>query len=192
MRHSRCIAAALAAAAVLVAASCATTDKTMRAVSEPQVRAEAEGVALTLRFRDEQDLAKRFGTTANPFLTEYYRLIFRRIIVFELRIENGAADPYALRLSDCELHFADKVTTPTNAFQLLNYWEATDDRRQITLQREPLIKRYVLPNQVTVKPGGSVSGFIVFMGNLPNHGEARVLLPGPGTNGSPIEFTFQF
>jgi hypothetical protein len=169
-----------AAALALLAAGlvgCDTTGKAIVAPAEPTQKLERDGITLTLRYLDEKSLKTDFGTGANPFLTSYHRLSFRRFLVFEVTLHNQSAVPVELTLNRCTLDYGAKQTEPTNRFQLTNYWGSLDDDQRIVAQKKKLIDRYVLPNVATVPVGSTRFGYLVFMGNLPREGEAVVRVP---------------
>jgi len=183
----------LAVVTAAVFSSCYTDRKALQAASSVEVSAEEQGLAITLRFRDEASLNRQFGADVNPFLTNYYRFMFRRVIVFELTLKNIESAPYKFQLARCQLSYAGQTVRPTNAIQLLADWESADHKPRITQQREPIINRYVLPYRKTVATGGRLFGFLVFKANLPNHGEAQVSIPGSGgPDAPPLTFSYTF
>jgi hypothetical protein len=168
-----------------ILSGCGTTRQAIQAPSEPTVKTEKEGINLSLRYIDDGELKNDFGTGANPFLTEYYRLTFRRILVYELTLRNQSGIPVELELSRCELDYGDKITGATNRFQLFNYWESLDDDPRISAKKKKTIERWVLPNRATVGDGSTLFGYLVFMGNLPRQGEVTVRVPVFRQGGSP-------
>jgi hypothetical protein len=159
--------------------------------TEPTVRVEKEGVTITLRHLDDQVLKEDFGTGANPFLTEYHRLSFRRIVVFELTMRNRGSVPAELVLDRCDLKFAGSVREATKAFRLVEYWEFIDEDRRVTRKKEQIIDRFVLPNRAVVGSGSLLFGYLVFMGNMPRTGEATVRIPIFREGGS-LSFDFPY
>lgn len=190
MKKSRLLLYSMMLLALLLV-SCQTQRQALSIVSDPVVTVEQDGLSLTLRFRDDAGLRKRFGIEANPFLTPYYTLFFKRMIVFELAVENHSSAEYLFTLSKCQMKFETSAITPTNQFHLLEYWESVDDKPPLTAKRAPLIKKYVLANERVVASGGAIFGFLVFQGNMPSHGTAQVSIPGQG-GGEPFDFTFSF
>jgi hypothetical protein len=175
---------------LLLLASCASKRPALRAV-EPSVNVEQEGLAATLAYRDDESLTRQFGKETNPFRTEYTKLQFRRRLVFDLTLENRGAEAYPFRLKDCELQYGGKNVGPTNQFQLIKEWDLMDENAKLSKQKEPVIKKHLLPNEKPVPPAGVLRGLLLFEGNLPAHGQARVLIPGVA-EGSPLEFQFEF
>ena len=178
---------------VFAASSCQTTQQRTMVATEPTVRVEKEGVTITLRHLDDQVLKEDFGTGANPFLTEYHRLSFRRIVVFELTMRNRGSVPAELVLDRCALKFAGSVREAIKAFRLLEYWEFLDEDRRVTRKKEQIIDRFVLPNRAVVGSGSTLFGYLVFMGNVPRTGEATVYVPvfrEGGSLGFQVDYTF--
>jgi hypothetical protein len=157
--------------------------------AEPVVTVEQEGVTMTLRFLDEPSLQRRFGTSENPFLTDYYRVMFRRNVVFELTVQDQGPDAFAFELKDCELQYGGKTLGPLNRFQMASDVDIKDEDRHFKARKKALIERYVLPNRNDLASGGTLAGFLLFQGNLPTTGEALVTIPGK--KGEP-DFKFRY
>ena len=167
---------AILAVAVFTLAACGTTRQAVMTPTEPVAQAESGGVSADLRYLDDLTLRRDFGSGANPFLTEYYRLSFRRILVFELTLRNHAGMPVELELSECELDYGARRTSPINRFQLAGYWEGLDEPR-IAAEKKRTIDRWMLPNRAVVADGATRFGYLVFMANLPREGAAAVNVP---------------
>jgi hypothetical protein len=146
---------------------------------------------MTLRFLDEPSLRQRFGTTENPFLTDYGRVMFRRNVVFELTIRNQGPNVFPFELQDCELQYGGRTLPPLNRFQQSSDVNARDEDRRLKAPKTALIERYVLPNRRDVPSGGLLTGFLLFQGNLPVSGDALVTIPGiePGPS---FQFRYAF
>jgi hypothetical protein len=180
-------AACLAAALLLV--SCGTSRRSIRLPAEPVVTVEQAGVTMTLRFLDEPSLQQQFGRTENPFLTDYYRVMFRRNVVFDLTIQNQGPGSFAFELADCELQYGGKTLGPLNRFQLSSDVDIKDEDRRFKARKKDLINKYILPNRAALPSDGTLRGFLLFQGNLPTSGEALVTIPGE--KGEP-PFKFQY
>ncbi len=174
----------------LLLLSCATKRPALVPL-ETTANVEQEGLAATLSYRDDTWLRREFGTDANPYLTEYSKLQFRRRLVFDLTLENRGSSEYRFRTADCELQYGGKTVRATNAFQFVNEWRTMASTPKIATQVEPLIKRTMLASERVVLPEASLRGFLLFQGNLPGHGTAQVFLPGM-TEGSSLRFDFEF
>jgi hypothetical protein len=170
---------------------CSTAGKAITAPAEAMEELDKEGISLTLRYLDDATLRKGFGTGANPFLTEYYRLSFRRFLVFELTLRNQSGAAVELALNRCRLEYGSKETEAANRFQLVTHWESLDDDPRVVAQKKKLIERYVLPNVATVPDGSTRFGYLVFKGNLPRQGEAVVRVPVFREGGS-LGFDFRY
>jgi len=180
-------------AIALLLASCSSEHKALQAVSSPEMTAELDGLTVTLKFRDDASLTRQFGSTANPFITEYYRLFFRRFVTFEMTLTNQTQATYPFKLSDFRLEYGGKEIRPINKVSLLNYWQSSDEMLKTTREREPIINKYVLPNWKDVPVGGMLRGYLVFQGDLPLHGEAKVSIPAAGGKGQePLWLSYTF
>ena len=98
MRRWMLVTLAVVAAAALV--SGCTTHKALVVPQNPMLEAQQDGVSLSLRFLDEAQLKRKILADENPFLTEYNRWSFERIVVFDLMAANtglGGASRSGLR-----------------------------------------------------------------------------------------------
>ena len=172
---------ALLAAGIIILSGCATTRSALVIKDSPIKTVDEERISTTLRYLDEETLISKFGKKKNPFLTHYYTLQFKRIMVFEVKVQNSRQESIELILNRMELQFGGNAVHPTNRFQLSNFWESRDDLDETKptdrRKKERVIKDYVLPNSITVGTGGKVAGYAVFMGNLPRYGQASVYIP---------------
>jgi hypothetical protein len=182
-------AACLAAALLLV--SCGTSRRSIRLPAEPVVTVEQGGITMTLRFLDEPSLQQRFGKTENPFLTDYYRVMFRRNVVFDLTIRNQGPESFAFVLGDCELQYGGKTLGPLNRFQLSSDVDTKDEDPRVKAPKKRLINKYILPNRATLPSDGTMRGFLLFQGNLPTSGQALVTIPGKEGE-PPFRFPYTF
>jgi hypothetical protein len=174
-----------------ILSACGTTRQAITSPAEPTIREENQGVSLTLRYIDDETLKKDFGTGSNPFLTQYYRMTFRRILVFELTLKNQSGLPVEVEATRCTLEYGAKEVEATNRFQLGNYWESLDDDPRVVKRKKELIERWVLPNRARIPDGETQFGYLVFKGNLPREGEATVRVPVFREGGS-ISFDFRY
>jgi len=163
--------------AVLALAACGTTRDAILSPAEALSRDEVEGVSAELRFLDDQFLKKQFGTEANPFLTEYYRISFRRILVFELNLRNQSGKRVELDLRRCELDYGAKQTPASSRSGLADHWESMQEDRRYLAEKDRIIERWVLPDRAVVADGATRYGYLVFLGNLPREGAATVHVP---------------
>ena len=168
-------------AATPALSSCGTSRRTIRLPAEPIVTVEQAGVTMTLRFLDEPSLRQRFGSTENPFLTDYYRVDVpaqRGFRADDPRTRDPRAFPFELR--DCELQYGGKTLGPLNRFQLASDVDILEEDPRQKAPKKALINRYVLPNRAKSRPWRHAAGFLLFQGNLPISGEALVTIPGKG------------
>jgi hypothetical protein len=170
--------------------ACATKRPALVAVV-PALSAQQEGLAATLSFRDEAGLNREFGTEANPYRTEYNKIQFRRRMVFDLTLQNLGPQDYRFRLADCELNYGGKTVRATNAFQLIEEWRFMDTSSRMAAQKEPIIKKTMVATEKQVPVGATLRGLVLFQGNLPAHGPARITIPGI-TERSYLQFDFEF
>ena len=175
---------------LLLFTSCTTKRPALQAV-QPLVNVDQEGLAATLSFRDDASLTREFGSETNPFRTEYAKLQFRRRLVFDLSLENRSPEEYRFRLADCELQYGGKTVGATNSFQLINEWRMMDSSPKMAAQKEPIIKKTMVPAEKLVPAGSSLRGLLLFQGNLPAHGPARIIIGGVA-EGLPLQFDFEF
>jgi hypothetical protein len=136
---------------------------------------EIEGLTMSLRHVDESELIGLFGEEYNPFLSQYSRAQFQRIVVFELIMVNDSSEPFEVKASRCLFDYGDRRIAADNPFELINYWEVLDNDDRTSKKKEKIIKKYMLPDRETVEAGGRLTGYLVFRGsNLPRGGEGKV------------------
>lgn len=159
---------------------CVTSRQAMALLDEPIKTAEAEDLRVTVRFLDDSTLKAKFGDRTNPFLTDYFTMQLKRIMVFEITVENLRDESVGLVSKRLEIQFGGQNRTPYNRFQLTNYWDVKQEDKvkgiYIT-RRNSVINDWVLPNELTVSAGGKVKGYAVFMGNFPSYGTAGLYVP---------------
>jgi hypothetical protein len=185
---------------LLVLSSCLFTGRPpLELQGNPMQRATEGDFHATLRFMDDETLDVKYKKEANPFLTDYYSAQFKRIMVFELTLENEGDRAAQFFLNRVELQYGGKTNTPTNQFQLGEYWKFKDSQRETkgiyVSMRENIIKKTVLPNSYTLSPGGAIKGYLVFIGNAPTYGEAVMYIPVFRTERERSElftFTYEF
>ncbi len=166
---------------LLIYSGCSTSRSALLLIDSPIKIAEEEGISITVRYLDEETLINKYGKKGNPFLTPYHTLQFKRIMVFDIRFKNSRQESIELILNRMELQFGGKAVQPTNRFHLAGFWEFRDDidetKRTDRQKKERAIKKYVLPNSISIRSGGTAKGYAVFMGNLPRYGQASVYIP---------------
>ena len=143
---------------------------------------KTEDLILTVRYMDDDTLKLKFGKKeANPFLSDYYSLQFRRFLVFELSLENAGSVPVKFLLNRLELQYGGKAMNAYNAFRINQYWEFKDDEEEVKgsqkARRERFVKDNVLRDSVTIPAPGELKGYAVFTGNTPNYGTATLYVP---------------
>ncbi len=152
----------------------ADTDKPIKVV-------RSEDFILTVRFLDDETLEAKFGDRANPFLSDYTSVQFRRFMVFELSIENTGSDPVKFLLNRLELQFGGNALDAYNRFRIIQYWDFKEDEGEVKgiykVRRERIVKENVLPEAVTIPSPGELKGYAVFAGNTPNYGVATLYVP---------------
>lgn len=164
---------------VMLATGCLTQHMPLHVQDRPFKKETHEGVTATLQFVDEAILEAKYREEYNPFLTDYNRMQLRRLIVFELTLENKSPETLFFFLSRLELQYGGKTLQPYNRFQLGQHWEFTEEEAKAIYKarREKIIEDRVLPNSYTVQAGGIMRGYVVFVGNTPNYGSAMVYVP---------------
>jgi hypothetical protein len=164
---------------IMVFSSCLTDRNPLHVQDRPIKTQTHEEVTATVRFIDEAILESKYREEVNPFLTEYNRMQLRRIIVFEVTVENDGSEQLLFLMNRLELQYGGKAYEPYNRFQLGQHWEFTDEEAKgiHRSRREKIIEETVLPNSYTLQAGGVMRGYVVFIGNTPNYGSAKVYLP---------------
>ena len=180
-------------------AGCLSMRRPLEVKDDPIKTAETETLTASLRFLNDGVLLKNFKKDANPFLTNYNTMQLRRIMTFELAIENHGPEGVELILNRLELQYAGKTLKPYNRFQLGQEWVFRDEQQRALAvdktRREKIIDNWVLPNTLSIPPGGKLGGFIVFIGTTAEYGVATVYVPVLKSREEVLhrfEFQFQF
>jgi hypothetical protein len=187
-------------AVVLALSGCLFTGRPpLELEGNPIQRVEAGDFSATLRFMDDGTLDAKYRKEANPFISDYYSTQFKRIMVFELTLENRGDEAVQIFLNRVELQYGGKTITPTNQFHLKEYWKFKDSHRDTkgiyVSMRENIVEKNVLPNSATISGGGAIRGYLVFIGNTPTYGEAVLYIPVYRTKEERVElftFTYEF
>jgi hypothetical protein len=187
-------------AAVFALSGCLFTGRPpLELEGNPIHRAATGDFHATLRFMDDETLAAKYRKETNPFLSDYYSVQFKRIMVFELTLENQSDRDAQFILNRVELVYGGKTITPYNQFQLQEYWKFKDEQRDTrglyVSMRENVIKKNVLPNSTTLSANGAIKGYLVFLGNTPTYGEAVLYIPIYRTTQEELalfEFSYKF
>jgi hypothetical protein len=185
---------------LLMLSSCLFTGQPPLELQGNPIQRATEGeFDATLRFMDDGTIDVKYRKEANPFLTDYYSVHFKRIIVFELTLENDGSQAAQFFLNRVELVFGGKTINPTNQFHLEEYWKFKDSQQETrgiyVSMRENIIKKNVLPNSYSLNAGGAIKGYLVFMGNTPTYGEAVLYIPVYRTERERLElfeFSYEF
>lgn len=168
-------------ATVVLTTGCLTQRMPLSTKDSPIKTDSADGLSATLRFLDDATLKKKFREEINPFLTDYNTMHLRRVMVFELTVKNQGPKPVLFIMNQLELQFGGKSLQPYNRFQLEQHWEFTDEERKTKgahkAMRENIIKDFILQNSFTIPTQGGMKGYLVFVGNTPNYGPAKLYLP---------------
>jgi hypothetical protein len=171
---------AAVAAIVVLAAGCLTERRPLQLQDRPFKTETYEEITATVRFVDEAILKAKYKEEVNPFLTDYNKIHFRRLVVFEVLIKNGSAEALLFLTNRLELQYG-KADQPYNRFQLGQHWEFQDEDEGTKAihksRREKIIQQMVLPNSYTIQAGGIMKGYVVFVGSMPSYGSAKVYVP---------------
>jgi homospermidine synthase len=164
---------------IVLVSSCLTDRSPLHVQDRPVKTQNYAEVTATLRFVDEAILKAKYKDEVNPFLTDYNAVQLRRVIVFELTVENQSPDALLFVMNRIELQYGGKALQPYNRFQLNQHWEFTDEEAKAIYKsrREKIIEQMVLPNSYTLQAGGIMRGYVVFLGSTPNYGSATVYVP---------------
>jgi hypothetical protein len=164
---------------VVMVGSCLTDRSPLHVQDRPIKTQIHEEITTTLRFVDEAILTAKYRDEVNPFLTNYNKMQLRRVMVFELTVENQSEEAIQFIMNRVELQYGGKTLQPYNRFQLGQHWEFTDEEAKgiHKSRREKIIEETVLPNSYTIPAGGAMKGYVVFIGNTPNYGSAMVYVP---------------
>jgi len=180
---------------IFVISSCATNKFEIQTSGNALKTAKEKDIRLTLKFLDEKTMIDRFGKEDNPFLSPPSALSLNKIMVFELNISNLSKEDLnrevMLQLNQIELQFVKVNKHPINQFHLKQFWEMKSKNSNYKISL--LIKNNVVQNKLVLKEESNYKGLLVFIGNFPNYGDAKVYVPVFREDGRLIHnFKFDF
>jgi hypothetical protein len=186
------------AALALYLTACGTTPP-MQVQENPLRSAKRDNYFVILRFLDEGALAQRYGGVRyNAFIARPRSMTPSRFLVFKLNIEE-VKQPLFLKLNQIVLTLGPVERSPMASSDMKQYWEFEDPDQAIGQldkdQRDKYLREELMPDEVSIPAGARVSRLIVFNGNFPHVGEARLYLPLFDPQRKVVEklqFTFTF
>jgi len=131
----------------------------------------------------EEELIARFGTRNNPFLMPELFMNRKTYKSFEVTIanntKNSADEDNAIKvpLKTVRVLYAYKAVPPLTRFKLKEFWEAIDERDSQVRDMSKLlhiVQKHVFPTKLTVEPGSTYTGILVFSSKFPRGGEGEV------------------
>ena len=85
----------------------------------------------------------------------------------------------------------DEIAQTLPRFRVQVFFKSTANK----CKREKIIEETVLPNSYNIQAGSVMQGYVVFLGNTPNYGPAKVYLPlfkSKDVEFHRFEFPFEF
>ena len=174
--------------ALVLSVGCETIINT-RYVSAPPTYKD-EYIEITARFLGEQDLIERYNRK-NPFIAPPRVLTKFEFQVFELYIESSQELDTPINLQDIQLTFGSESVFPMPTSALVTFWRReieTYDPSRVTPGYAAIIRRALLPYRIEPP----ALGLVVFQGNFPLEGKAKLRIPNPTSASAPIELGFDY
>ena len=152
---------------------------------DPQLASLYE-IEMTLKPLTEEALIERYGARNNPFIPPKLFLNRKTFRTFEVVIVNNTESPtdkdksIVVTLHTIRLLFGTKAVPPLTRFRLEELWESIGEKEEKVRDMSKLlhtIQRDVFPITLTVEPGTTYKGILVFSSKFPRGGEGEVEIP---------------
>lgn len=163
----------LALSVILVSTGCLTKPETVITSSSVPITIKSGEGSISLTYMTEDELIDQFGRNGNVFATFPAKLQPRRNIVFKLDIES-INQTVTLDLRNIIFKMGEVSSLSKYSAQLINSWSTylQTEKEQVNANR--LTVNYMHKNKITINPGESVSGLIVFLDKFPKYGESFI------------------
>ena len=149
---------------LLLISSCDTAKPFLKTAEPPLQVVEQNGVQVECLYLNYNDMEKRHGWKANPFLPPDLGLTPQQMIVFELKITNKENAPVVLSLKNIELFFGDKRFIPLSGRDMEAKIDDFADEKTDKLKENSIAQEFMLPGLTTIKDNRTQKGYLVFMG----------------------------
>jgi hypothetical protein len=147
-----------------------------------------EGITVGVRYLDEQILGDMFGTKSNPFVA----MGKQPLTVLEISIKSDSK--LKLKYDSINLAVEENIKTPISIFRMRNFWDrrlnTTSDYThtpykgwsygKVSLR----LKRNMLPTKLTLEPGSTYEGYLVYSGKTVYKNNATLFIPVMKENGT--------
>ncbi len=173
--------------AALLISGCASGKRTLKSTGRLSDTDVSLGLSVGLRYLNEEELSRRFGTKNNPYKAPSNILSHNQFIVFEVTFdgERNFRGPYTARVKDMEIQFGGVNKCPKNRFQLTNFWKGVlkpyiEDKKYTGWsigKVQSVIKKTMVPDEAAIRGGDHIRGIVVFEGAFPRYGDAVVYIP---------------
>ena len=198
MRATHFIGVTVISCFILLLANCSTDRFTIQSKDMQPQSQTMHDTTIRMKYTNEEELEKRFGTVNNPFISPPSAIGLNRIMVFDVQL--ASTMHIVVQLKRVELQLGGKNKNPMNRFHLSQFWEnrikdSENHRGWNSSKTRKVINNTVLPNELTVVPDSASDGLIVFRGKFPNYGTATVYVPIFAQDGRPLttfRFNFEF
>jgi hypothetical protein len=146
------------------------------------------GVTVGVRHLDEEILGDMFGSKSNPFIF----LGSRPLTILEISIKSDSM--LKLKYDTINLAVEKDIKAPINVFKLSNYWDRKLNTNssythtpykgwsygKVSLR----LRRNMLPSKLTLEPGSTYEGYLVYSGKTVYKNDATLFVPVLKENGT--------
>jgi len=163
----------LGAIILMSGTSCLTQPVRIIASSEVPVITEIDDITVSLTILHDEELVSQFGEQGNVF-AEFPALIQkRRNIAYKLDIHSTDSE-ISINLRNIILKIDDVSSQSKYSTQLIDAWSSYLKTEEEQKAAEELTKTYMHNNNISIKPGESSSGIIVFLAKYPTKGASSM------------------
>ena len=156
-----------------------------------------EGITVGVRYLNEKILGDMYGTKSNPFIS----LGTRPLTVLEISIKSDSM--LKLKYDTINLAFEKDIKTPLNVSRMRHFWDrrlnTTSDYTHTPYKGWSFgkvslrLRRNMLPTKLTLEPGSTYEGYLVYSGKAVYKSDATLFIPVMKENGTMHrEFILEF
>lgn len=150
---------------LLLISSCDTQRPYLKSEEPALQEVELNGIHVECLYMNFNDIEKKHGWKANPFLPPDLAITTKQTLVFDLKITNKDNTPVVLNRKNVTLHFGDKNSMPMSMADMADKIDEYAERAD-NLSENRVAKQYMLPSVTTINGNKTTTGYLVFMGGF--------------------------
>lgn len=169
--------------------SCATEQLSLKTSEKAAKVVHTDTMMVKAEFLTKQEVRDRYGMRLNPFVARPFSAIPLRFFVLQVTIQ--AKKPMQYRLTETRLNMEGSTYQAINEFQLSQYWKNIDENEELSYsairKKQRIISTNIMKSEASLAPGQTLRGVVLFRGNIPVFGTAKVYFPALDPAGQVID-----